>query len=104
MTWEKLQIFINEEYKRLKSSKLKKDKEILVRLVKINEEVGELCGVALNSMGLARKEKIKTFKKEQVEDELADVIFTTLLLAKSLDIDMKKALAEKIKIIVERFK
>lgn len=42
--------------------------------------------------------------KNNLPNEFADVIITILLLAKSMDVDIPQALAEKIKKINKRYK
>lgn len=71
-------------------------KEVLARAVKLSEEVGELCEQILSFNSLQLKRKLNKFKKENLDDEFADVIITALLLAKSADVDIKKALENKI--------
>lgn len=73
-----------------------KQKEILARTVKLSEEVGELCEQILSFNSLQLKRKLDNFKKENLDDEFADVIVTTLLLAKSADVDIRKAVENKI--------
>ena len=80
------------------------DKELLFqRAVKITEEVGELCSEVLSFAKIQRQHKIDRSNKETVQDEFADVIITTLLLAKSMDVDIKDALVKKIAKIHSRF-
>lgn len=74
-----------------------KTKRILTRTTKIMEEVGELSNEVMASLGLQRKEKLAEHTREKLEDEFADVIFATLLLAKTMDIDVIKALKGKAK-------
>ncbi len=73
-----------------------KQKEILFRAVKLSEEVGELSQEILSHNSLQLKRKLDNYKKENLEGEFADVIITTLLLAKAVDVDIKKALENKI--------
>ncbi len=80
-----------------------KEKRILARTVKIAEEVGELCNEVLASNKLQRKEKLDGHGRKELEEEFADVLFTTLLLAKTMDIDMEKAMEEKIKKVNKRY-
>ena len=96
--------FIDTEHKRLierfhpNSSK----KEIILSgTVKISEEVGELCSEVLHSFGDQRKEKTENHVNE-IDLEFADVIITTLLLARSMNIDINKALETKINKIRKR--
>ncbi len=77
------------------------EKKILARTVKINEEVGELSDEVLKYCSLAREEKLQT---KNLEDEFADVLLTVFLLAKSMKVDIPKALEKKIKKIEKRYK
>lgn len=70
---------------------------ILSRLAKLTEEVWEL-----NSDVLKTKYKWKIISEENLELEFADVIITLSLLAKSLDIDLNKAIINKFNIIKQR--
>lgn len=79
------------------------EKRILARTVKLNEEVGELCEAILAYNSDQRKEKLENYNKENLGEEFADVIITTLLLAKAIDVDIEKNLEDKIKKIKQRF-
>jgi NTP pyrophosphatase (non-canonical NTP hydrolase) len=87
---------------------LKTEKEkIYARAVKINEEVGELCNEVLAYHNDQRNEKLDQnidSKITKLNDEFADVIITTLTLAKAMNVDIKIALDNKIKKIDKRFK
>ncbi|MFZ3077504.1 MAG: MazG nucleotide pyrophosphohydrolase domain-containing protein [Candidatus Aenigmatarchaeota archaeon] len=90
--------FVDNHYEWLKN-KYKiddKQKEILFRAVKLSEEVGELSQEILSHNSLQLKRKLDNYKKGNMEGEFADVIITTLLLAKSADVDVRKALENKI--------
>lgn len=63
------------------------------------EEVGELAREYNNSINNWREE----FDKEKFSDELADVIFHCLILAKDFDVDVEKFLIKKIKKFRKRF-
>lgn len=77
--------------------------EGLSRLAKLMEEVGELSSEILAFNGNQRQEKLDIQNDENLSKEIADVIITTLLLAKTFDIDVKGALQEKIAILEKRF-
>ncbi|MBU0959688.1 MAG: hypothetical protein KKB31_07105 [Nanoarchaeota archaeon] len=79
------------------------EKRTLARTVKLGEEFGELCNEILGNMSLQRKEKLSKRDKEDLEKEFADVIITTLLLAKSVNVDIEKAIENKIKEINGRY-
>jgi NTP pyrophosphatase (non-canonical NTP hydrolase) len=68
--------------------------KIFARTIKIGEEYGELCDAVLASVGDQRKDKL--IEPQHLEGEFADVVITAFLLAKAMDVDMPKALAEKI--------
>lgn len=72
---------------------------ILAKAVKLSEEVWELNSEVLKSLYKGRK----TFVQEDLELEFADVIITTLLLAKSLNVDINSSLVRKLNIIKERW-
>ncbi|NCF74868.1 MAG: hypothetical protein GWO87_00045 [Xanthomonadaceae bacterium] len=107
MEFKELLEFINLENKRL----IKKfgrnstqQEKILARTVKLTEELGELCNEVLVFNGDQRQEKLNKYNKNNLPNEFADVIITALLLAKSMDVDIKKALTDKIKKINKRYK
>lgn len=75
----------------------------LSRTVKLMEELGELCNEIVAFNNDQRKEKQINYKKENLEEEFADVVITALLLAETLDIDIESALKEKIKKINKRY-
>ncbi|HUV42921.1 MAG TPA: nucleotide pyrophosphohydrolase [Patescibacteria group bacterium] len=60
--------------------------EILTRLV---EEVGELARELNHRFG-SKKKKVNE-KNKEIGDEIADIIFTLICLANSLDIDLDKS-------------
>lgn len=77
---------------------------VFAHAVKLSEEVGELAEQLLGAFGYQRSEKQRRFTKEALGSECADVIITTLLLAKTMNIDVEQALQKKIKKIDERGK
>ncbi|MEI6672172.1 MAG: MazG-like family protein [bacterium] len=46
---------------------------------------------------------MEKYSQEDMEHEMADIIFSALMLAKSLNIDVNKSLSNKMKKIKERF-
>lgn len=73
------------------------DKEhVLYRTIKIGEEYGELCDAILSTDGNQRRNKLSEFKGGDLEAEFADVIITTFLLAKAMNVDVYHALEKKI--------
>ncbi len=106
MELKELQKFIDIEHERLKSLYGYDDNEkrILARTVKLTEELGELCDEVLAHDSIQRKEKLENRDRENLQEEFADVIITTHLLAKALNIDVEKALEKKMMKINERYK
>lgn len=105
MEFEDLQKFINNEHDRLiefYGKDVGHKMRLLSRTVKVTEEVGELANEILTSLKDQRKSKRKDDNKAELSGEFADVLITTLLLAKEADIDIEKSLREKIKKIEKR--
>lgn len=103
MQFNELLEFIDSEHKRLVECFYKdssKKEFVLSNTIKIGEEFGELCDEILHSFSNQRREKMEN--TNNIEDEFADVIITTLLLAKSMNIDINKALEIKIDKIKNR--
>ena len=99
--------FIAVEDKRLKKAYGNypdNEKRILARTVKLTEELGELCDEVLSFNSMQRKDKLAKNDDENLPEEFADVLITTLLLAKSMDVDIEKALKKKIDKINKRYK
>ena len=80
-----------------------KNERILSRTVKLTEELGELCNEVLAYNGDQRKDKLLNHDKDNLPNEFADVIIVTLLLAKTMDVDIKEALKNKIEKINKRY-
>lgn len=80
-----------------------KEKEILTKTVKLNEEVGELCNDILGILRLQRKAKLLKFDKRNIYQEFADVIITTIQLASVAGVDIERAVTDKIKVIEKRY-
>lgn len=98
MDFKSLQQFIDLENDRLirKSGSKNQTERILARTVKPTEELGELCNEVLAFNGDQRQEKLDALEKDNLPNEFADVIITTFLLAKSMNVDIPKALVHKI--------
>lgn len=79
-----------------------KEKEILARTVKLNEEVGELCNDILGILRLQRKAKLDRFDKRNIYQEFADVLITLMQLAISANVNMDRAVSDKLKKISQR--
>lgn len=70
--------------------------EVLARMTKISEELGELSDEVLSTVSMQRKDKLGQFRTENVAKELADVIVTVMILGITLDIDVEQALVERL--------
>ncbi len=81
-----------------------REKEILTKTIKLNEEVGELCNDILSVLKLQRRAKLEKFDKRNFYEEFADVIMTTIQLANAAGVDVERAVGDKLKKIEERFK
>ena len=79
-----------------------KEKEILTKTVKLNEEVGELCNDILSILKLQRKAKLQKFDRRNMYEEFADVIITAMQLAIAAGVDVERAVGDKLKKIEER--
>jgi NTP pyrophosphatase (non-canonical NTP hydrolase) len=77
-------------------------KKIFAQSVKLSEEVGELSSEVLWHTGFIRKEKEGRYSPETLQHEFADVILTTIRLAKLMDVDIEMALRNKMKKIKQR--
>ena len=80
-----------------------KEKEVLYKTVKLNEEVGELCNDILSILRLQRKAKLDKFDKRNIYQEFADVIITTIQLASVAGVDIERAVGDKLKTIEQRY-
>jgi len=78
----------------------KLEKDILAKTVKLQEEVGELANDVLAKLQLQRKSKLEAFNKVNMYQEFADIIISTLALANTLDVDVDRAVREKLEKIV----
>ena len=79
-----------------------REKEILTRTIKLNEEVGELCNDILAVLKLQRRAKLEKFDKRNFYEEFADVILTTIQLANSAGVDIERAITDKLRKIQKR--
>jgi NTP pyrophosphatase (non-canonical NTP hydrolase) len=106
MKFNELTDFAKNEHKRLVTHYEVKSnpKTKYTMFAKMVEEVGELSEAILTHDNLQRKDKLEKAKIEltELEGEFADVILTTMILAQELNVDMDKALTEKIKKIKAR--
>ncbi len=105
MTWKELSEFIegvNTKLHKEYDSKLSSSEYMLSHFIKLSEEVGELAEQVLAYNDLQRSTKNMSKDKVALGDEIADVLFTLLLLAKDLDVDIDDALIHKMKKVKER--
>ena len=106
MDLKELLKFIEIEDERLKKyygGYSDQEKRILARTVKLTEELGELCDEILAHNSMQRKQKLDNHNKDNLSEEFADVIITTLLLAKAMNVDIEKALERKIEKVSKRY-
>jgi len=92
----------NERLIKLYASKTQRER-ILSRTVKLTEELGELCNEVLAFNGDQRKDKLAKLENNNLPNEFADVIITTLLLAETMGVDIEEALKNKIEKINKRY-
>lgn len=80
------------------------EKNAIVEVVKVMEELGEVADLALRIYGRQReqKEMLKEELRRKMCDEISDVIITLIMMAKDLDIDIWKALEERMLTEIER--
>ncbi|MBP9747892.1 hypothetical protein KBD13_03095 [Patescibacteria group bacterium] len=100
MTFNELLGFVNEQdrylVERFGHTVSTKNEIVFARMIKLMEELGELSNEVLASNGDQRADKLVAYDRQNLAHEVADVLIVTLLLAKSLDIDVKQALEAKI--------
>lgn len=77
------------------------EKRAYAQTVKLSEEVGELSEAVLARFGNQRDKDGKTYS---IDGEIADIIIVLLILGQHLEIDVNKALEQKIQKIIERRK
>ena len=77
------------------------NERLLLKSLKISEEVGEFHNEILGELWYTRVGK--EHSREELEKECADVILSTFLVADDLGIDLEKVLENKLKIAFERF-
>lgn len=96
--------FIARENAILLEKHFNNDKQLSIHVgaIKMAEELGELCAEVLATSKLQRAEKLDAHSHESLDEEFADVIITTLLLADSLNVEVNQALEKKMQKIVAR--
>lgn len=105
MDLDELLSFVSTENERLREyhSRLDEENVLLSQTVKLNEEIGELCDSVLAYDSLQRSEKLEVFEEQDLEDEVADVVITTFLLADTIDMDIGAALERRADAIETRY-
>ncbi len=78
------------------------NERLSARVLKLSEEMGELSNEILTKMGLQRQAKIDAFEEIHLEDELADVFGSLLLLAIELDVDIERIMKRKVAFTLDR--
>jgi NTP pyrophosphatase (non-canonical NTP hydrolase) len=99
MTLENFIQFIDEQdviFRKAKDTNQTDRERTFARTIKMAEEFGELCSEVLASVGDQRKEKLAEHSEQSLRDEFADVLITTFLVAKSMNVDVMSALDHKI--------
>jgi len=100
---ERIDLFDKKLIQTAKSLWWTKKEQIYARALKLWEEVWELNSDILAQSWAQRKHKLEKFTDDSLRGEFADVIITTFILAKSMDIDIFKAIEYKLKKIKERW-
>lgn len=104
MQFKQLLAFIKWENERLNNhyGRAEYEKRTYIRTVKVGEEFGELCNEILVCNNDQRTDKLGNKSTKAIEEEFADLIITTLLLAEHLKINIDKSLENKIRKIRRR--
>lgn len=93
-----------QRFKARNAGKASDTERLYAQTVKLGEEFGELCEAIMAHAGHQRKDKLEQHIEEGLAHELADCTIVLFTLAAKLDIDLPKALTEKIAVVNERFK
>ncbi len=92
----KVKIKIQENSK----SNISNNERILLQMVKVSEELGELSNEVLHYFHHQRTDKERS---SDLSKEMADVIFSAILLGLEMNIDIDQALTTKLEIIKNRY-
>lgn len=106
MEIKELQKFVAEESDRINVNYLADydhEKRILHAVAKLLEESGEVSDAALKTLKAQRKAKMGEFDINKVGEEIADVYFTSGIIAHLLGVDLEEALERKMKKIKARY-
>jgi NTP pyrophosphatase (non-canonical NTP hydrolase) len=93
---------IDRKFKQLWPNDTDKERT-LARLAKTQEELGELSSEVLASMTFQRQSKMEKFDQSNLAKEWTDVLFSHILLAIFLDIDIEKSIDQRMKTIKKRY-
>lgn len=97
MEFNDLEKFAEQWIGKLKNYYNKDEKELVnLYALKLGEETGELFEQLLAKQNIQREEKLENMDKKGIGEEIADVILSAAVLAKSLNIDIEKELTSKI--------
>jgi NTP pyrophosphatase (non-canonical NTP hydrolase) len=89
-----------DDYFRTHGEALSEKERLFSRIVKLNEEVGELCEAVLCEFDSNQRKKDK---KIDLDAELADVIICTLLLAQNREKNVWDEVEKKVEKQLNRF-
>lgn len=92
----KLQL-LNEHFRK---SDQPESVRLLQRIVKLNEEVGELCEAALTEVDPDQRKKDKVI---DFDEELADVIICALMLSTGRSVNILETVEQKLDKVLTRF-
>ncbi len=104
LTIKDLILFLQQVRYKLNSTTYKshdKEKLILLQAMKISEEIGEMNNELHKMM---QKYSDGASYSKNLHYEICDVLLSTILLSIELDIDLEKALSEKMLIVDKRMK
>lgn len=77
---------------------------VFAQMIKVSEETGELSEQVLWKFGWQRISKKDKISDEKLKNEIADVILSTVRLARLMNMDVEELLEKKMKILKDRFK
>ena len=104
MKFEELLEFVALENKRLSDHhKIDGDKKLLAHTVKLSEEMGELSEEILEYLSLQGKHKAGKLEKDNLAKEVADVLIALLIIADTVEVDVKEGLRRTMEKINKRY-
>ncbi|MER6914266.1 MazG-like family protein [Streptomyces sp. NPDC000594] len=78
-----------------------REEEILLRVLKLSEEIGEVAAAVVGATG-QNPRKGRTHAWSDVESELCDVILTAMVALRSLTPDAAGVLRDRVEVVAER--